>query len=103
MKRRSFLAAASAAVLSPAIADAATKTAAKGAAAGANPLLAPWKGPFGGVPAFDKVKEEIGDLATCDEDVLSYIAFPREAEKFLSARKEEREKKKSYTIEAIEE
>jgi len=59
LKRRSFLAAASAAVLSPAIADAATKTAAKGAAAGANPLLAPWKGPFGGVPAFDKVKPEL--------------------------------------------
>ena len=54
-------------------------------------------------PAFEKAKAEIGDLATCDEDVLSYIAFPREAEKFLAARKQKRENRKTYTIEAIEE
>jgi peptidyl-dipeptidase Dcp len=32
--------------------------AAAGATAGANPLLAPWAGPYGGVPAFDQVKVE---------------------------------------------
>jgi peptidyl-dipeptidase Dcp len=31
---------------------------AAGATAGTNPLLAPWSGPYGGVPAFDQVKVE---------------------------------------------
>ena len=28
-------------------------------------------------PEFEKTKKELGDTAKCDEDVLSYIAFPR--------------------------
>ena len=53
MKRRSFLAAASATVLIPAISEAADT------ATPANPLLAPWTGPHGGVPPFDKVKPDL--------------------------------------------
>ena len=53
MKRRSFLAAASATVLIPAISEAADT------ATTANPLLAPWTGPHGGVPPFDKVKPDL--------------------------------------------
>ncbi len=41
------------------------------------------------------------DKATCEEDILSYIAFPQQAEAFF----EERENKKavtfSYTIEEV--
>ncbi|MBO9709857.1 MAG: M3 family metallopeptidase [Caulobacter sp.] len=53
MKRRSFLAAASATALMPMIAKAQT------AAAPANPLLAPWTGPHGGLAPFDKVKPDL--------------------------------------------
>lgn len=35
-------------------------------------------------PAFDKYKSEIGDLARCDEDVLTYALFPQVAKDFLS-------------------
>ena len=52
-------------------------------------------------PAFEKAKAEIGDLAACDEDVLSYVAFPQQAEKFLKDRKAKEENKKTYTIEKI--
>ncbi|MEG1310559.1 MAG: oxaloacetate decarboxylase subunit alpha [Romboutsia sp.] len=34
-------------------------------------------------PEFDIMKKEIGDLAKCDEDVLSYALFPQIAPKFL--------------------
>ncbi len=37
-------------------------------------------------PEFEKYKEEIGDLAKCDEDVLSYALFPQVAKKFLEER-----------------
>lgn len=49
-------------------------------------------------PGFEAGKKEIGDLARCDEDVLSYIAFPAIAEKFLKNRIEKEENKVSYTI-----
>jgi peptidyl-dipeptidase Dcp len=55
VKRRSFLAAASATALSPMIA----KAAAPDAAPTDNPLVAPWTGPHGGLPPFDKVKPEL--------------------------------------------
>jgi peptidyl-dipeptidase Dcp len=55
VKRRSFLAAASATALMPMIAKAATPA----AAPSANPLLAPWTGPHGGLPPLDKVKPEL--------------------------------------------
>ncbi len=54
MKRRSFLAAASATALMPMIAKAATP-----ASAVSNPLLAQWTGPHGGLPPLDKVKPEL--------------------------------------------
>ena len=52
-------------------------------------------------PQFEKAKAEIGDLAESDEDVLSYIAFPQQAEKFLTDRRANAENKAKYTIEAI--
>jgi pyruvate/oxaloacetate carboxyltransferase len=38
-------------------------------------------------PEFEKLKEEIKDLAESDEDVLSYALFPDVARKFLMRRK----------------
>ncbi len=49
-------------------------------------------------PAFEKTKAELGDTARSDEDVLSYIAFPQQAEKFFEARKAKEEKTVKYTI-----
>ena len=37
-------------------------------------------------PELDKYREEAGDLAKCDEDVLSYALFPQVAAKFLAER-----------------
>lgn len=51
---------------------------------------------------FEKTKVQLGELAKTDEDVLSYIAFPQLAEKFLLDRKEIEEHKVKYTIEPIE-
>ncbi len=52
-------------------------------------------------PEFEQAKAELGDKVTCEEDILSYIAFPQQAEAFF----EERENKKavtfSYTIEEV--
>jgi len=39
-------------------------------------------------PGFEKAKEEIGDLAQSDEDVLSYALFPPVAKEFLQLRRE---------------
>ncbi|MCA6264958.1 M3 family metallopeptidase, partial [Phenylobacterium sp.] len=50
MKRRTFLAASGALAATQALSPPAL------AAVSANPLTQPWTGPFGGVPAFDKVK-----------------------------------------------
>ena len=47
---------------------------------------------------FRKAKEALGDLAETEEDIMSYICFPAQAEKFLKDRKVEREKKVTYTI-----
>lgn len=47
---------------------------------------------------FAAAKQEIGALARCDEDVLSYIAFPQIAEKFLKERMDMRKRTVSYTI-----
>lgn len=52
MQRRTFLAAAAAA----ATGAAATLNPSFAMAAETNPMLAQWTGPYGGVPAFDKVK-----------------------------------------------
>ena len=50
-------------------------------------------------PGFEKAKAEIGDLAKSDEDVLSYVAFPQIAEKFLKHRAEKEKNTVHYTIE----
>lgn len=52
-------------------------------------------------PYFEKAKEEIGSLAKSDEDVLSYIAFPVQAEKFLKERAEKEKHTYQYTIKQI--
>ena len=51
---------------------------------------------------FDKVKEKLGDLAESEEDILSYIAFPQVAEKFLKDRREKEENQVKYIITEIE-
>ena len=50
---------------------------------------------------FEKTAEKLGDTAKCEEDVLSYIAFPAVAEKFFDNRRAEEEKKVRYSIEAL--
>ena len=47
---------------------------------------------------FEAAKAELGDLARCEEDVMSYICFPDQAEKFLTAKKAERENVATYSI-----
>ncbi len=49
-------------------------------------------------PVVEDTRAKLGDLAKSDEDVLSYIAFPNLAEKFLTARKEKEENTVTYTI-----
>ena len=51
---------------------------------------------------FEKAKEEIGDLARSEEDVLSYIAFPTQAEAFFNKRKEKEENTFRYTVKKID-
>ena len=50
---------------------------------------------------FEKTAEKLGDTAKCEEDVLSYIAFPSVAEKFFDERRANEEKKVRYSIEAL--
>ena len=47
---------------------------------------------------FRKAREALGDLAESEEDIMSYICFPAQAEKFLKERKANREKKVAYSI-----
>ena len=49
-------------------------------------------------PVVEKTREKLGDLAKTDEDVLSYIAFPNLAEKFLEERKAKEENVATYSI-----
>lgn len=49
-------------------------------------------------PEFDKFKDQLKGVARCDEDVLSYIAFPQIAEKFFAAREERESRTASYSI-----
>ncbi len=53
-------------------------------------------------PAFEKTKAEIGDKAKSDEDVLSYIAFPTQAEAFFDKREEKKKNTFTYSIKKIE-
>ena len=50
---------------------------------------------------FEKAQETLGDLAKTEEDVLSYIAFPSVAEKFLTDRKEKEENVWTFSIEEV--
>ena len=50
---------------------------------------------------FDKAKEYLGDTARCEEDVLSYIAFPQVAENFFEKRREAEEHVVRYSIREI--
>ena len=49
-------------------------------------------------PIVESTRERLGDLAKSDEDVLSYIAFPNLAEKFLEERKAKEENECVYSI-----
>ena len=49
-------------------------------------------------PVVEDTRKKLGDLAKTDEDVLSYIAFPNLAEKFLEERKAKEENVATYTI-----
>lgn len=51
---------------------------------------------------FEVAKQELGDRARCEEDVLSYIAFPQVADAFFTARQEQEEKCVSYSIRAVD-
>lgn len=53
-------------------------------------------------PAFEKGKAEIGDKAKSDEDVLSYIAFPQQAEAFFDKREEKAKNTFKYSIKRID-
>ncbi len=50
-------------------------------------------------PGLEAARAEIGDLAKSEEDVLSYVAFPQIAEKFLQERAEREKNTVKYTIE----
>ena len=52
---------------------------------------------------YEKAAEHLGDTARCEEDVLSYIAFPQVAEKFFEERKAKEEQVCKYSIVAVEE
>ena len=49
-------------------------------------------------PVVEDTRAKLGDLAKSDEDVLSYIAFPNLAEKFLENRKAKEENVCTYSI-----
>ena len=53
-------------------------------------------------PGFEKAKKELGSRAKSDEDVLSYIAFPAQAEKFFEKREMREKNTFSYSIEQID-
>ena len=53
-------------------------------------------------PQFEAAKAEIGDKAKSDEDVLSYIAFPTQAENFFDYREEMAGKIYDYEFKAID-
>ena len=53
-------------------------------------------------PEFEKAKAEIGEKAKSDEDVLSYIAFPTQAEKFFDYREEMKDKIYTYEFKSVE-
>ncbi len=65
---------------------------------------APFTGRFADTlaPGVEEARAYLGDRATCDEDVLSYIAFPAQAEAFFEKREELKKNTFSYTITRID-
>lgn len=53
-------------------------------------------------PGVEAARAALGDRATCDEDVLSYIAFPAQAEKFFDARDAKKKNTFTYTIKKVD-
>lgn len=53
------------------------------------------------VPEFPQAEAYLGELAESEEDILSYIAFPQQAEVFLKQRREKRPLRASYTFEEV--
>jgi len=47
---------------------------------------------------FEDAKKEIGELASCDEDVLSYVVFPQVYEQYAKAKIESKHRKMTYNI-----
>ncbi len=52
---------------------------------------------------YEKAEAYLGDTARCEEDVLSYIAFPPVAEKFFAQRQEREERKVRYSVVEVKE
>lgn len=52
---------------------------------------------------FAKAAEELGTLAHSEEDIMSYICFPKQAKDYFEARKEKEERTCKYTMEACDE
>jgi len=52
-------------------------------------------------PGMEEAKAYLGDKATCEEDVLSYIAFPTQAEAFFKKRDEKERNTFTYTIREV--
>ena len=65
---------------------------------------APFTGRFADTlePGMEEARAYLGDRATCDEDVLSYIAFPTQAEAFFDKRDELKKNTFTYTIKRVD-
>jgi len=50
---------------------------------------------------FEDAKAALGDLARCEEDIMSYICFPKQAKEFLEKRRAAEENVCAYSIEEI--
>ena len=53
-------------------------------------------------PGIEAARAYLGSRATCDEDVLSYIAFPTQAEAFFDKRDAKKKNTFSYTIRKVD-
>ena len=53
-------------------------------------------------PEIPAAAAKLGDTATCEEDVLSYVAFPQQAEKFFAYRDEHKGMKVTYSIKKVD-
>ena len=53
-------------------------------------------------PEIPAAVKKLGDIATCEEDILSYVAFPQQAEKFFQYREEHKGMKVTYSIQKVD-